>query len=133
MPSTPSSRAISRRGRRTPLYCIVDVLEVTCSDGLLANAVINSSVIPSAKYSWEESPERFSRGRTAIDRILAAEVDACLPRLRFISSSTASTASADATRMNRHRGRTDVGDRGATGGGAGAIAAAQPGSGIAGG
>src|SRR5215471_11425341 len=30
-----------------------------------ARSVISSSVIPSAKYSWEGSPERFSSGRTA--------------------------------------------------------------------
>jgi hypothetical protein len=52
---------------RVPLYCITDVREITRSDPIFARVVISSSVIPSAKYSCEGSPERFSSGNTAME------------------------------------------------------------------
>jgi hypothetical protein len=53
-----------------------DVLEMTRSPLVLASCVINSSVMLSARYSWAGFPERFSRGKTAMERILAARVAA---------------------------------------------------------
>jgi hypothetical protein len=49
---------------------------------MVPKAVISSSVIPSAKYSWARSLERFSNGSTAIDRISDGwcEVDFSLQR-----------------------------------------------------
>src|SRR6202012_6020605 len=35
----------------------------------LTSIVVNSSVMPSAKYSWPGSPDRFSRGSTAREPI----------------------------------------------------------------
>src|SRR5271170_6896931 len=74
MPSTPSSRAMSRTGRCAPLYCIVEVRETTRRLWFLARAVMSSSVMPSAKYSCEESPERLASGMTAMEWIWAARV-----------------------------------------------------------
>src|SRR5437870_8481420 len=51
------------------LYCIAEVRETTFSEPSLTRCVISSSVKPSARYSWAASPERFSRGSTAIERI----------------------------------------------------------------
>src|SRR5215472_9554873 len=42
---------------------------MTRSALIVARSVVNSSVIPSAKYSWLESPEKLSRGSTAMERI----------------------------------------------------------------
>src|SRR3954447_26434807 len=51
------------------LYGMVESREVTRKELILATSVISSSVMPSAKYSCAESPERFSSGSTAIDPI----------------------------------------------------------------
>ena len=48
---------------------MTEVREITFSDPIFARSAIRVSVMPSAKYSWSASPDRFSRGRTAIDRI----------------------------------------------------------------
>src|SRR5437867_12215142 len=42
---------------------------MTRSDDSFASVVISSSVMPSTKYSWVESSERFPRGNTATDRM----------------------------------------------------------------
>src|SRR5436309_14539809 len=68
--STPNSRAISETDLfRTDLYCMAEVLETTRNALIFASDVISASVSPSAKYSCSGSPERFSKGRTAKDRI----------------------------------------------------------------
>src|SRR5258708_39725335 len=67
--STLRARAISARGFRVFLYCIADVREITRSDLIFARLVVSSSVMPSAKYSWLGSPERFSNGSTAKERM----------------------------------------------------------------
>jgi hypothetical protein len=64
--STPRSRAISGNGRFDCLYLLTEVCEMTCNCLNLARAVINSEVMPSLKYSWLGSEERFTRGKTAV-------------------------------------------------------------------
>src|ERR1700753_2691385 len=44
---------------------MAEVREMTRMEDILANSVINSAVIPSAKYSCSTSPDRFSKGSTA--------------------------------------------------------------------
>ena len=46
------------------------VREITRRVLYFASVVISSSVMPSAKYSSSAPPERFSRGRTAMERIV---------------------------------------------------------------
>jgi hypothetical protein len=47
---------------------IEEVLEITLSPrGLLPSAEMSASVMPSAKNSWSESPERFWSGITATE------------------------------------------------------------------
>src|SRR4030095_849488 len=48
---------------------MAEVLEITWREPTLARSVVNSSVIPSTKYSCDGSPEKLSRGRTAVERI----------------------------------------------------------------
>ena len=67
--STRSSRAIVGTGFRAVLYCMTDVREITRSPPIFARSAISCSVIPSAKYSCSGSPDRFSNGSTAMDRI----------------------------------------------------------------
>src|SRR5438132_1318402 len=67
-----SIRRIFSNGRLKALdglcqfFCAALVRVVTT----LARLVIKDSVKPSAKYSCSGSPDRFSRGRTATERIL---------------------------------------------------------------
>src|SRR5580698_4121863 len=63
---------MSRMGRFAPLYCMAEVRETTRRLRFLASAVMSSSVMPSAKYSCEESPERLASGITAMEWIWAA-------------------------------------------------------------
>src|SRR5437016_4174892 len=70
--STLKARAMSGSGRREFLYCMIEVREMTRSPGNLANCVMRASVIPSAKYSCDGSPDKFSRGSTAIEWTEAA-------------------------------------------------------------
>ena len=65
--STLSSLAICDNGLRVPLYAIAVDREITRSERILARLAIRSSVMPSAKYSWSLSPERFSSGSTTRD------------------------------------------------------------------
>ena len=65
MASTSSFRAISGSRSFVPLKLIADVREMMRSDPMRASASVNSSVMPSAKYSCEGSPVRFSSGSTA--------------------------------------------------------------------
>src|ERR1700687_297904 len=48
---------------------MVEAREITRNELTCARLVIRASVIPSAKYSCEESPVRFSSGNTAIASI----------------------------------------------------------------
>ena len=68
--STFNSRAICGNGFRAPLYPITEVREITRKALICPSVAISWSVIPSAKYSWDASPERFSSGSTARDRIV---------------------------------------------------------------
>src|SRR5438552_8529925 len=65
--STSSAAAISFKDFLDPLKGITEVREITLRERMGARLVISSSVIPSAKYSWVGSPERFASGRTASD------------------------------------------------------------------
>src|SRR5277367_3954288 len=67
MASTFNSRAISGKGFLAPLYCMTEVREMTRGDWTFARSVINWSVMPSAKNSSDGSPDKFSRGRTAME------------------------------------------------------------------
>ena len=67
--STCSALAISGRGFLTRLYCMTEVREITRSALILERSAISASVIPSAKYSWSGSREKFSSGRTARDEM----------------------------------------------------------------
>src|SRR5438552_18886 len=52
-----------------PLYCSVDVREITRKELAAARFAIRASVIPSEKYSCVGSVERLAIGGTATDRI----------------------------------------------------------------
>ena len=69
IPSTFSARAISGSGLCADLYCMTEVREITFSEPSLARCVMSSSVKPSARYSCAGSPDKFSRGKTAIERM----------------------------------------------------------------
>src|ERR1700691_4727796 len=66
MSSTFNSREICGRCFFVSSYFLTEVYEITLKPELRDNSVINSSVIASAKYSWEGSPERFCSGSTAM-------------------------------------------------------------------
>ena len=68
-------------GWRLPLYGITEVREITRTPSSEAKSVMSSSVIPSVKYSWVGSFERFSNGMTAIERTCGPD-DAALRRSR---------------------------------------------------
>ncbi len=76
------------------LYSMTDVREITRSDAMRASFAINSSVIPSAKYSCFASPERFFNGSTAIDSIFCNDNSpgAFLPMMRHDPTAMAITA-----------------------------------------
>lgn len=50
-------------------YRITEVREITFRAEIFERWVMSSSVMPSEKYSWAGSPERFVRGRTARERM----------------------------------------------------------------
>jgi hypothetical protein len=52
---------------------MTEVREITRREDIFANSVINSAVIPSAKYSCSESPDRFSSGSTASEWMLTED------------------------------------------------------------
>jgi len=64
------------------LYRITDVRDITLSAWICARLLMSDSVMPSAKYSCAGSPERFCKGRTAIERI-GADVLATTVLRRF--------------------------------------------------
>ena len=67
MASTFNSRAISGRASFVSLYCMTEVREMTRREPILARSVINWSVMPSTKNSSDGSPDKLSRGRTAME------------------------------------------------------------------
>ena len=70
LPSTRVSAASSFAMSMTPfelvLYCMAEVLDMTLSRSIVDRAVMSSSVIPSAKYSFSGSELMFLNGRIAI-------------------------------------------------------------------
>src|SRR5215469_4616790 len=53
---------------------MIEVREMTLIEPSCARSVIKASVIPSEKYSWLGSAERFCNGSTAIERICGSVV-----------------------------------------------------------
>ena len=96
MASTFSARAISGTVLPLPLNCMDEVREITLTPASRPSVPINSSVMPSAKYSCAGSPERFASGRMAMDRIgAAASVAAvCAPRNAGSARSAPATIAA---------------------------------------
>ena len=72
--STLSSRAISGSASEVRLYFMVDVCEITRSGFRRPRALINASVMPSAKYAWAESRDRLAGRSTTSDRMRSAVV-----------------------------------------------------------
>src|SRR5260370_41213221 len=65
---------------------------------------MRASVIPSAKYSWPASPERFSKGRTAMERIWAlAEAPLSRQRDKPHTATTIKTSNPPQTTSARRR------------------------------
>src|ERR1051326_6863533 len=101
--STPNSLAISGSAFCAFLYCITEVRQITRRFTARASRLINSSVMPSAKYSWPASLEMFCSGSTASDSIFAC-VEETVPRswplfprvgdFNTIASATATTNKA---------------------------------------
>src|ERR1700687_4079916 len=77
---------------------------------------MSSSVMPSAKYSWAGSPDRFSRGSTARDRMGAAAERARSPWTIFTiaaaTSNRTSTAAAERQPGKREGGLAWAGGSG---------------------
>src|SRR6266536_4822394 len=100
---------------------MTDVREMTRSAEILDYRAINSSVMPSAKYSCEGSGVRFSSGRTARDftsgRAAGADGRARLP-VDFQTTNAPRSAAATATpaiqyfRRRVRAGATAAGSRG---------------------
>ena len=55
-----------------PLKAKQELREATCNPGTFASALMISSVIPSAKYSFSGSALMLASGRTAIDLCIGA-------------------------------------------------------------
>jgi len=67
-------------GLGATLVVITEVRDMTPIPPSWARSLISSSVIPSVKYSWPESLERFSKGNTAMELIrFARGAAAALP------------------------------------------------------
>ena len=90
--STFSARAISGTVLPLPLNCMDDVREITLTPASRPSVPINSSVMPSAKYSCAGSPERFASGRMAMDRIGATASVAAVCPLRNAGSASSAPA-----------------------------------------
>jgi hypothetical protein len=78
---------------------MLEVREMTSSSPSCPSVAMISSVIPSAKYSCEGSPERFASGSTAIERIAPGATTAVRESrsLGHSSAASASTAAIAAT------------------------------------
>jgi len=119
MASTWRARAISLIVFVDPLNCITDVREITVTFGIVPSTPINSSVIPSAKYSWRGSAEALTSGRTATERRPEAATAATGRRSRIaghatMASSTAATPPPIAALRAHRRGRFSPGSGGVT-------------------
>src|SRR6516164_5426295 len=98
---------------------MAEVREMIRKDPILARFVIKASVIPSTKYSWEESPVRFASGSTARDLISLATPGEEFPSIQLrtwanrrepkAASTSNSTIEADATRLFVGRPRRQSG------------------------
>ena len=66
-----SSAPIARTSCAFPLSANTDVRDATRRPSTLASAWINSSVIPSLRYSLSGSGLEFTNGRTAMVRVVA--------------------------------------------------------------
>ena len=86
---TPSRAPISWMGTSPLLKANVDVRDTTRRPSTFASAFINSSVMPSPKYSASASAPRLAMGRTAMER---RGVDARAAGAAFATSSVASKA-----------------------------------------
>ncbi len=80
MASTRSILAISGTESCGFLNRITDVREITRRLCILDRRPMSSSVIPSARYSWVGSPDRFFKGSTAKDLILGCAAFPGRPR-----------------------------------------------------
>ncbi len=109
--STFSSRPIWGTGFVVRLYRITEVREMTRSPGTLPSCVISSSVMPSAKYSWLGSPERFSSGSTAMEAIRGGGPRSD-SRTQVQAKTTATMASAAAAPAHHHFRRGGLGGAG---------------------
>src|SRR6185436_19392587 len=99
MASTFKAWAISGKYLETPLYCMIDVREITRSDVVRAISVMRLSVTPSTRYSCCGSAEKFSSGSTASDstgrgknRFQIRERASSVVRKAITNSATATTA-----------------------------------------
>src|SRR5215468_8920641 len=70
---------------------MTDVREMTRREPTFARSVINCSVMPSAKYSWDGSPNRLASGRTAMERIEAGVLVGCETARTFQRAETTAT------------------------------------------
>src|SRR5690348_1821591 len=102
---------------------MTEVRDITRRELTLARSVINSSVMPSEKYSWEGSPDRLASGRTAMERTEEAALMGWESARTFQRADTTTTKSIPTARTARMRGRAfvRVGDSGASLAGSGCI------------
>src|SRR5215469_3919256 len=121
--STPSILAISGMESCVSLKRIIDVREITRRSWIAERRLIRASVIPSARYSWVESPERFFKGSTATDRIAGRAASVALPRLLRKNPIAISRLNSDAAATGSH-----VRNRAPCGALAAATTAAPPGA-----
>src|SRR2546422_9529866 len=86
---------------------MMEVLEITRRDLICARSVINASVMPSAKYSWDASPVRFSKGSTASERMTGAGLGLTMRRSesRQLHPATAAASITHAMLGHSHQGR----------------------------
>ena len=82
-----------------PLKAKADVRAATRNPGTLFRAVINSSVMPSPKYSFSCCPLAFSKGSTAIER--SCEGGRAVRREAMARPAAASSAAAATTMAAR--------------------------------
>src|SRR3954467_4800378 len=105
MASTPNSLPICGNAVFVFLYCSTDVCEITRKPPDFARSVINSSVMPSLKYSCSGLFERLRNGSTATERILEApshRVRKC-SRPKTKKRATNDAAVTNANDANPHR------------------------------
>jgi hypothetical protein len=72
---------------------MIEVREITCNSLICPSSVINSSVMPSEKYSWDASTERLSSGSTTGERI-SGNARAIGRNIQNAVAATTSTAKA---------------------------------------